>query len=87
MGNFRRDIRQGVMRQGLTLAAIGVVIGFALALAGGRVVSWLLFGVAPTDPGVLVGIPLLLTSVAALASYTPARRALKVDPLVALRQD
>ena len=76
-----------VMRQGLTLAAAGVVIGLALALAGGRVVSWLLFGVTPTDPGVLVGIPLLLTSVAALASYIPARRALKVDPLAALRQD
>ena len=76
-----------VMRQGLTLAAAGVVIGLALALAAGRVVSWLLFGVTPTDPGVLIGIPLLLTSVAALATYIPARRALNVDPLVALRQE
>src|SRR5204863_1554193 len=76
-----------VMRQGLTLAAAGVVIGLALALAAGRVVSWLLFGVIPTDPGVLIGIPLLLTSVAALATYIPARRALNVDPLVALRQE
>jgi putative ABC transport system permease protein len=76
-----------VMRQALTLTGVGVVIGLALALAAGRVVSWLLFGVSSTDPAVLAGIPLLLIVVAALASYIPARRALAIDPLVALREE
>ena len=87
IGAAPRSIMALVMRQGLTLAAVGVVIGLALALAAGRVVSWLLFGVTPTDPGVLIGIPSLLIVVTALASYIPARRALKVDPLVALRNE
>jgi putative ABC transport system permease protein len=87
VGAAPRSIMALVMRQGLTLAMVGVIIGLALALAAGRVVSWLLFGVAPTDAGVLIAIPALLIVVTALASYIPARRALKVDPLVALRNE
>ena len=87
IGQSPRSILALVMRQGLTLTAVGAVIGLALALAAGRVVSWLLFGVSASDPAVLVGTPLLLCAVAAFASYIPARRALAVDPLVALRQE
>jgi predicted permease len=76
-----------VMKRGLLLAGIGLVIGLGVALLSTRVVSILLFGVTPTDPVVFVGVPLTLALVAALACYLPARRALRVDPLTALRQE
>ena len=76
-----------VARQGFALAGIGIAIGLVVAFLSSRVVSILLFGVTPTDPIVFVGVPLLLAIVAAVASYIPARRALRIDPLVALRQE
>ena len=76
-----------VARQGLVLAGIGIGIGLVVAFLSSRAVSILLFGVTPTDPIVFVGVPLLLAGVAALASYIPARRALRIDPLAALRQE
>jgi predicted permease len=76
-----------VARQGFVLAGIGIVIGLTVAYLSSNVVSILLFGVTPTDPVVFIGVPLLLALVAGLASYMPARRALKIDPLVALRQE
>ncbi|MDH4066526.1 MAG: FtsX-like permease family protein, partial [Acidobacteriota bacterium] len=80
------DILGLVMRQGLTLAAVGLVCGLAGALLVSRVVATMLFGVSATDPIVFAGVPLLLLVVAAVASYVPARRAVNVDPVDALRQ-
>jgi putative ABC transport system permease protein len=74
-----------MMRQGLKLASAGVVLGLAGALLLTRLMSSLLFGVSATDPLTLATISLMLVGVALLASYIPARRAAKVDPLIALR--
>jgi putative ABC transport system permease protein len=76
-----------VMRQGLVLAAAGLVIGLAASLAATRLLTKMLFEVKPADPLTYVAVALLLGAVALLATYIPARRALKVDPLIALRQD
>jgi macrolide transport system ATP-binding/permease protein len=81
------EILSLVMRQGLMLSAVGVGLGVAAALASSTLVSVLLFGVSPTDPVVFTGVPLLLGAVSALACYIPARRAMSVDPLTALRQE
>lgn len=74
-----------VVRQSLTLAAVGVAIGIAGALATTRLLGALLFGVSPTDPWVLLTATVLLVALAAAASYAPARRASRVDPVEALR--
>ncbi len=76
-----------ILRQGLWKAAIGVVIGLAGAFVVSRYMTTLLFGVKPTDPWVYAAVSLLLIAVALLASYLPARRAAKIDPLVALRDE
>jgi predicted permease len=80
-------LRRAVMRQGMLLTAAGVVIGVVGALALTRTIQSLLFEVSATDPIVFTAIPLLLVFVSLLACYTPARRATKVDPLVALRDE
>ena len=69
------------------MALIGTGIGLVVALAATRVMSSLLFGVSTTDPVIFVAVPLVLTAVALLASYFPARRAARVDPVVALRAE
>jgi predicted permease len=76
-----------VMRESLILVAMGLVMGLALALAGERLVTKLLFGLAPTDPLSLVGGVVLLLAFALLAGYLPARKASRVDPMVALRYE
>jgi putative ABC transport system permease protein len=76
-----------VIRQGMLLALIGVGLGLAGALALTRVMSGLLFNMSATDPATFVGVALLLVAVALIASYIPARRATKVDPLQSLRQE
>jgi predicted permease len=87
IGATPQSILRLTATQGLVLAGIGIVIGLVAALASSSLVSILLFGVTPTDPVVFIGVPLLLALVAGLACYIPARRALRVDPLVALRQE
>jgi putative ABC transport system permease protein len=81
------DVMKLVLRQGMTLVFIGIVIGLASSFALTRLMSNLLFDVSPTDPLTFIVIALLLTFVALLACWVPARRATKVDPLVALRNE
>ncbi len=81
------QVVSAVVRQGLGLAAAGVAAGLLGAWGATRVLAGLLFGVTPTDPATLLGGALILSAVAALASYLPARRAARIDPVVALRVD
>jgi putative ABC transport system permease protein len=76
-----------VLSQGLLTTVVGVTIGIAGSFVLTRTMQSLLFGVSATDPVTLVGVALLLGSAALLACYVPARRATKVDPMVALRYE
>jgi ABC-type antimicrobial peptide transport system permease subunit len=87
LGASERDVLGLVLREGGALALAGAVVGVAGAyLATGFVQSWL-FGIERTDPATLVGTTVVLIVVALVASYLPARRASRVDPLVAMRVD
>jgi putative ABC transport system permease protein len=87
LGAQPRDVIADVMAQGLRLAGIGVAIGLALALAGSRLLSSMLFGTSPTDAGTFAAVATLLVAIAAAASLVPALRASRVDPLIALRDE
>ncbi|MEK6323916.1 MAG: ABC transporter permease [Acidobacteriota bacterium] len=87
LGAESGDVVRIVLRQGLQLAALGVGIGIGAAFALTRVMSSLLFGVSTTDPVIFVSISLILTIVALGATFIPARRATKVDPMIALRYE
>ena len=87
LGADTGDVLRLVLRQGLALAAIGLVIGLAGAFAASRLLTSMLFEVKPNDPLTYAGVAVLLGLVTVAASYIPARRAAKVDPLVALRQE
>jgi putative ABC transport system permease protein len=76
-----------VIAQGLKLAIAGVLVGVLSSLALGRILSGFLYGVSPTDPMTIIGVAALLIFVALLASYLPAKRATRVDPMVALRYE
>ena len=87
LGAGARDILQLVLRRGMVLATIGVAVGLAAAFGLTRLLASLLFEVKPTDAFTFSAVPLSLIAIALLASYIPARRATKVDPLVALRYE
>jgi len=87
LGAQMKDVLNLVLRNGMKLAVIGVAIGLAGALALTRLMSKLLFGITPTDAITFVGVPAILLVVALVACYLPARRATRVDPLVALRYE
>ena len=87
LGAQQQDVLRLVLGQGSRLTAIGVAIGMAAALALTQLMRKLLFGVSATDPLTFVGVALLLAFVAMAACYIPARRASRVDPMVALRYE
>lgn len=87
LGAARRDILNLILKQGMSPVFLGMAVGVAGALAISRLLAGLLFQIAPRDPLTFAVIPLLLLAVAIPASYIPARRALKVDPVTALRYE
>ena len=87
LGAARYDVLKLLLRWALSMVALCVITGIAGSLAIARVLSGFLFGIKPTDPITFLAIPMLLATVALLASYIPARRATKVDPLIALRDE
>jgi putative ABC transport system permease protein len=87
LGAQGRDVLSLVMRHGLTLILCGVVVGLAGSFALTRLMTSLLFGLTARDPATFAVITLLMTTIALLACFIPARRATKVDPLVALRDE
>jgi putative ABC transport system permease protein len=87
LGASRTGILRMVLRETLILAGAGLAIGIPSALAASRLLGHLLFGISANDPATLAAVALVLAAVAALAGYIPARRAMRVDPMVALRHE
>jgi ABC-type antimicrobial peptide transport system permease subunit len=87
LGAQMKDVLKLVLRNAMSLVLVGAVLGLASAYAATRVMTSLLFGVTPTDLATFIAVPLLLFLVALVASLIPARRATKVDPLIALRYE
>ena len=87
LGATPAQVMRDVLWYGVRLTSMGLVLGLAGAVAGTRVLSSLLYGVKATDPLTFVIVSLLLLAVALVACYVPARRATKVDPMVALRYE
>ena len=86
LGARRKDILSMFLRKGVALAGVGIVAGLVFSVSTASMMASLLYGVRPHDPAVFLIVPLLLLAVTALASYLPARRATKVDPMFALRE-
>jgi putative ABC transport system permease protein len=87
LGAQRRDVLRLVMNDGAKIALFGITIGIAGALALTRLMAGLLFEVKPTDPVTFAAVAILLAFVTLVACYIPARRAMRVDPMVALRYE
>ena len=87
LGAHAGSILRLVLGQGAIMAGTGIVLGIASSIMITRAIRSMLFGVTPTDPLTLVGVSLLLTLVALVASYLPARRAARVDPIRVLRSE
>jgi predicted permease len=86
LGAQRADVLRLVLGKGVVLAGLGIVTGMIFSASTASMMASLLYGVRPHDPAVFLIVPLLLLAVAALASYLPARRAMKVNPMIALRE-
>ncbi|HEU4712506.1 MAG TPA: ABC transporter permease [Pyrinomonadaceae bacterium] len=87
LGANVRDILKLILTQAFALVLIGIGLGIVISLATGRLIASLLFGVSTTDPATLVGVTVILVLVAIVACYMPARRAMKIDPIEALRYE
>jgi len=87
LGARREDVIAMVMRESMLLVAIGITIGVVAAIAAGRFVAALLYGLAPTDVVTMTAAGLLMVVVSALAGFVPARTASRVDPMIALRYE
>jgi putative ABC transport system permease protein len=87
LGANHKEVLGLVLREGLTLTALGLGIGWVAAFALTRVISSMLYGVSATDPLTFVTVSMILATVALAACYIPARRATKVDPMIALRYE
>ena len=87
LGAQRRDVLRLIVGHGALLGGVGIAIGLVGALGVTRFLRTMLYGVSPFDPASFVGVAAILTTVALLASYIPARRAARVDPVEALRYE
>jgi putative ABC transport system permease protein len=87
LGAKRQNILRMVLRQGLGLAIIGAAFGLVFSVLASRLMASVLYGVQPTDPLTFAAVAILFVGVALFACYLPARRATKVDPMVALRYE
>jgi ABC-type antimicrobial peptide transport system permease subunit len=87
LGAARSDVLGLILRYGLRLATIGLAIGLVVSIAVTRLMRSLLFGVSPTDPATILAVSIMLVVVALAASFLPAYRASRIDPILAIRQD
>jgi ABC-type antimicrobial peptide transport system permease subunit len=87
LGAQRKDVLTLVLSEGMKLVLVGAVIGIAAALGLSRLMAGMLYGVSATDPLTFAAVPIVLLGVAMLACYIPARRAMRVDPMTALRYE
>jgi ABC-type antimicrobial peptide transport system permease subunit len=87
LGATRNDVLRLVVLQGLRLTLMGVVVGLAASFAASRLIATMLFDVSPTDIVTFIAVPVLLATAALGASYLPALRATRIDPMVALRYE
>jgi ABC-type antimicrobial peptide transport system permease subunit len=87
LGASRRDVLALVLRQGMRLAMVGAAIGLVAAAIAARGMRGVLYEISPHDPLTLLAVTVTLIAIAALACYVPARRAMRVDPIVALRAE
>jgi ABC-type antimicrobial peptide transport system permease subunit len=87
LGANTADVLWLVLQQGVKLAAVGLVVGMLGSFAAGRILASVLFTVKPSDSGTYAAVAALLVLVTLAASYVPARRAIKIDPFTALRQE